>query len=148
MAFGASLRGEALVAASAIGFGAMPYFALDAYAAGLSVPTLLALRFGIAAAVVFAYLGLTGRLRRPTRRLLVVGSVLGVGYAGMSSMYFNSVRFVPPSVTSLLLYTYPALVAVVSGLLARRAPARGVLAALGLSALGICLLYTSLSPRD
>lgn len=139
------LRGEVLVVLSAIGFGAMPYFALTAYAAGLSVPTLLVLRFGIAAAVLAGYLALKRRLRPPSGRLLAVGAAMGGCYAAMSSFYFSSVRYVPPPVTALLLYSYPALVAIASAALARRRPSRSVIAALTLSAAGIAL---AIGPRQ
>lgn len=131
--------------ASAIGFGAMPYFALDAYAAGLSVSTLLVLRFCIAALVLGAFLELTGRLRRPSRRTLLVGAALGTCYAAMSAAYFTSVQYVPPPVTALLLYAYPALVALASAALARRTPTGAVIAALVLSAVGITL---AIGPRQ
>lgn len=133
------LRGHSLVVASAVGFGVMPYFALDAYASGLTPTALLAYRFGIAAVLIWGFLAVTGRLTRPSRRLLVAGTVLGLAYAAMSEMFFNSVRFLPPALTGLLLYAYPALVALMTGVLARRAPSRRVLMALALSVAGILL---------
>lgn len=133
------LRGDVLVIVSAVGFGVMPYFALDAYAAGLTPTGLLAYRFGIAGVVVLAFLAVTGRLTVPSPRLLAVGAVLGLTYAAMSWMFFNSVRYVPPSLSALLLYAYPALVALASGVLAKRMLSGRILLALALSIAGIGL---------
>lgn len=117
----------------------MPYIAVDAYAAGLSVPTVLAFRFGIASLAIFGFLALRRQLRRPTRRLLVVGSAIGLTYSAVSYSYFESVRYIPPALATLLQYLYPAFVALASGVLARRAPSRTVVLALVLSVLGIGL---------
>jgi drug/metabolite transporter (DMT)-like permease len=47
-------RGIALCVLSACGFGAMAIFAKEAYAAGVTVVTLLSLRFLLAAALFWA----------------------------------------------------------------------------------------------
>ena len=47
-------RGVALCLASAVGFGAMAIFAKEAYAGGAGIPTLLAVRFTLAAVVLWA----------------------------------------------------------------------------------------------
>jgi drug/metabolite transporter (DMT)-like permease len=46
---------------SAAGFGAMPIFAKEAYADGLAITPLLALRFAIAAAMLWALIALARR---------------------------------------------------------------------------------------
>ena len=49
--------------------------------------------------------------RRPTRRVVVAGLALGaIGYAAQAGLFFSALRHIDASLTSLLLYTYPALV--------------------------------------
>lgn len=133
-------KGVALVVASATGFGVMPYFAIAAYGAGLDAPTLLLARFSLAALALFGYLAVTGRLQRFSPRLLLAGALLGgIGYAGQSAMYFTSVQYVSPSLTALLLYLYPVLVALLAAAIARRRPSSGVMVALFLSVTGTAL---------
>ena len=109
---------------SACGFGLMAIFAKEAYAAGLGVTALLAARFVMAASVFWAIVGLRGRARerarrdapaasfpRPGRRIVLAGLALGAfGYAAQAGLFFSALRHIDASLTSLLLYTYPALV--------------------------------------
>ncbi|SNS01594.1 hypothetical protein SAMN05216276_1002290 [Streptosporangium subroseum] len=61
-------RGVVATLVPATAFGLMPVFAFYAYGTGMSVTTLLILRFAIAAAVFLAWLGLRGRFGRLTGR--------------------------------------------------------------------------------
>ncbi|GGJ87729.1 permease [Pilimelia anulata] len=134
-------RGRVLVVCSAAGFGLMPVLARYAYAAGLNVPTLLLWRFGLAAALLFGYLALAGRLRLPAGRewgrLLLLGGVL---YALQAMLYFSAVRFVSPALAALLLYLYPALVLLLHAALSRTRPAPRQLAAVGVSLAGLAVV--------
>jgi drug/metabolite transporter (DMT)-like permease len=98
---------------SATGFGLMALFAKEAYADGVSVTTLLALRFTLAAAAFWAIVAVR-RPRgatRPPARVVVAGLALGaVGYAAQAGGYFGALRHIDASLTSLLTYLYPALV--------------------------------------
>ncbi|MBK7720846.1 MAG: DMT family transporter [Austwickia sp.] len=114
------MRGYLYLALSATGFGFMPYFAVEAYRAGLTVPTLLFFRFALAAVLLFGYAAARRSLSRPRPADLALTFALGgIGYALMSSFYFTAVQFISPSLTTLLLYLYPALVAAGSAVLAR-----------------------------
>jgi len=113
--------GVALCLVSACGFGLMAIFAKEAYAAGLGVTALLAARFVLAATLLWALIALGAwrsdaaraapRRTRPTRRVLLAGLALGaIGYATQAGLFFSALRHIDASLTSLLLYTYPALV--------------------------------------
>lgn len=136
--------GRALVILSAVGFGLMPIFARYAYTAGLTVPTLLLLRFTLAAALLFGYLTVTGRFVMPRRRelagLLLLGGVL---YAAQSLLYFTSVRFISPALTALLLYLYPAIVLVLTAVVTRTRPAPARIAAVIVSLIGLGVVLGS-----
>ena len=106
--------GIALCLVSACGFGLMAIFAKQAYAAGLGVTALLAARFVLAAAVFWALVAVRrhGRQRvRPPRRAVLACLGLGaIGYAAQAGLFFSALEHIDASLTSLLLYTYPALV--------------------------------------
>ncbi len=113
--------GVALCLLSAAGFGLMAIFAKQAYAAGLGVSALLAARFVFAASVFWAIVAVRGRVRgrttdarsaaRPPRRAVLACLGLGaIGYAAQAGLFFSALRHIDASLTSLLLYTYPALV--------------------------------------
>ena len=143
-------RGVALCLIAAVGFGAMAIFAKEAYAAGTGTVTLLAVRFTLAAAVLWTLVLLRrispssrrrGRaVRIPLRpRTAAIGLMLGAAYAVEAGAYFAALRRIDAALASLLLYLYPGMVAVAATLLGvdRLTPRR--LAALGLTTLGAVL---------
>jgi drug/metabolite transporter (DMT)-like permease len=112
------LAGVALCLLSAVGFGLMAIFAKEAYGAGLGVTALLAARFVLAACIFWAIVGVRARLRarstaraRPPRRAVLACLGLGaIGYSAQAGLFFSALEHIDASLTSLLLYTYPALV--------------------------------------
>jgi drug/metabolite transporter (DMT)-like permease len=137
---GRRTAGMLLVALSAACFGAMPIFARFAYADGVSPVTLLALRFTVASAAMLLLLRV--RRRPPPRGARLVGLVLmgAVGYVGQSLCYFTALLHASAGMVALLLYLYPALVALLAAacLGERLAPPR--LAALALALVGTVLI--------
>jgi drug/metabolite transporter (DMT)-like permease len=116
--------GIAYSLASGICFGCMPIFARWAFRSGVDVPTLLLLRFSTAAAVLWALL-LRRRLAVPRGRDLALLVAMGaLGYAGQALCYFTAITVASVGLVSLLLYLYPALVALLARLVFR-APLSG-----------------------
>jgi drug/metabolite transporter (DMT)-like permease len=108
-------RGFALVLLSTLAYGAMPIFGKAAYAEGLSSPTLLAWRFTIAV-FVFALTASPksrGIAWRDHFRLWGIGSVFVIN----ALMYFRALELIPASTAAVLVYTYPIIVTLLSGLL-------------------------------
>lgn len=125
MAFSARWQGVAWVALSAAGFGAMAVFAKLAYRDGLSLPTLLFLRFTIAGSLLSAW-GLSRGMRWPRGRDLLWLTAMGaLGYVGQSWCYFAALQHATAGLVALLLYLYPAIVTMLVALLFRRRIGRG-----------------------
>lgn len=129
---------------SGAAFGAMAIFGKLAYADGATVGTLLAVRFVLAAAV-FWTLVLVGGAAREIRALGCrdVGAALalgGCGYALQAGCYFAALERIDASLLSLLLYTFPAIVAVAAVALGRDQLDGRRLAALGLASGGLVLV--------
>jgi drug/metabolite transporter (DMT)-like permease len=133
---------------SAAGFGAMAVFGKLAYDEGVTVGTLLAARFALAAALFWALVvagGAAARgLRGLTRRDLLIALGLGAfGYALQAGCFFAALSRIDASLLSLLLYTYPSMVAVAAILLRReRADARRF-TALALASGGLVLVLAN-----
>jgi drug/metabolite transporter (DMT)-like permease len=135
-------RGVALCLLSAVGFGLMAVFAKEAYRDDVSVLTLLALRFTIAAGAFWAIVA-ARRPRRaaPPRRIVLAGLALGaVGYAAQAGGYFGALTRIDASLTALLLYVYPALVFVGAVALRRDHVDRRRIVALALATGGAVLV--------
>jgi drug/metabolite transporter (DMT)-like permease len=133
-------HGIALCVLSACGFGAMAIFAKEAYAAGVTVVTLLSLRFLLAAALFWAIVIARGT-PLPPRRVLLTGLALGaVGYAAQAGLYFGALTRIDASLTSLLLYLYPALVFLGALAIGREHVTARRVGALGLATAGTALV--------
>jgi len=128
----------------------MAIIAKEAYAAGLGVTALLAGRFVLAASLLWALVALRARRRppaaartsaRPGPRLVAAGLALGaIGYAAQAGLFFSALRHIDASLTSLLLYTYPALVFCGAVALRREHVTRRKALALALASAGAALV--------
>ncbi len=116
-----TLTGILLVAASGLAFGLLSIFNRQAAALGLGVPTLLAFRFLIAASVLWCWVLARGISFRMSLGTTVGLMAMGGLYVVEAGLYFLSARRIPVALTAVLLYLYPALVAVVTWLRGRHA---------------------------
>jgi drug/metabolite transporter (DMT)-like permease len=135
--------GTLMCLGSGAAFGAMAVFGKLAYAGGATVGTLLSVRFALAAALFWALLG-TGaarELRALGRRDVAAGLALGAcAYALQAGLYFAALERIDASLLSLLLYTFPAIVAAAAIALGReRADGRRTFA-LALASGGLVLV--------
>lgn len=98
---------------SGICFGFLGIFGKTLYEKGVVPGELLALRFLIAAGLSFGYLTLRerGLLRLRTRDVLSCALLGAGGYAVFSFCFFTALKGLSASLTVLLLYTYPVMVA-------------------------------------
>jgi drug/metabolite transporter (DMT)-like permease len=112
------LLGVALAVASACGYGSGALFAKSVYGAGLDWLALLFWRFLIAGLLVWAWALLDGDSRRALRALSRrrVLALLGLGafFVGNAGTYYGALQYVSASLAALIVYVYPALVAVLS----------------------------------
>ena len=144
------LLGLGLVVLSACGFGSGALFAKPIYAAGMDWLTLLSWRFLFAAVLSWGWLLLwpaqRRALRRLSRRRVLVLVLLGLFYLGNSGTYFAGLETVDASLAALIVYLYPALVAVMSIRFARRLAGRRAWAALALATAGVALAVGGIEP--
>jgi drug/metabolite transporter (DMT)-like permease len=137
--------GTLMCLGSGAAFGAMAVFGKLAYGEGATVGTLLSVRFALAAALFWALLLAGGAGRREvlalSRGAVAVGLGLGAcGYALQSGCYFAALERIDASLLSLLLYTFPAIVAAAAIALGRERLDRRRLTALALALGGLVLV--------
>jgi len=142
--------GTLLCVGSAAAFGAMAVLGKLSYDEGATVGTLLAVRFALAAALFWALVlagGEAGELRRLAPRDIVTALALGAcGYAAQAGCFFAALDRIDASLLSLLLYTFPAMVAVAAIALGREHADARRLGALGLASAGLVLVLASAKP--
>lgn len=105
---------------SGFGFAAVAVLARVAYEAGSTAPTSLAVRFGLASGLFWLLLLATGRVVRVPVPLLARLAAMGVLFSGGSVASFLSIEYIPASLSALLFYIYPAIVAAGSALFFRQ----------------------------
>jgi drug/metabolite transporter (DMT)-like permease len=133
-------EGVLLCLLAAAGFAAMAIFAKLAYEAGLDVPSLLLLRFGVAAVILWGIVAVR-RPQRPTLRAVLLAIGLGaVGYAAEAAAFFASLERLDASLASMLLYVYPTLVLVGAVAMGRERATPRRVGALGLATAGTVLV--------
>ena len=136
--------GTVLCLGSAAAFGAMGIFGKLAYEDGATVGTLLAIRFMLAAGLLWALVlasGAAREIRALGGRDVGVALALGGGcYAAQAGCYFAALDRVDASLLSLLVYTFPAIVVVAVIVLGRERVDGRRLAALGLASGGLALV--------
>ncbi|HSQ81640.1 MAG TPA: DMT family transporter [Casimicrobiaceae bacterium] len=135
----APVAGIVCIVASALAFGAMAIFARIAYAAGIDTPTLLALRFTIAAVVLATLARLRGAPMPTGRDAALLTLMGGLGYAGQAWTFFTALTLAPAGLVALLLYLYPALVAVLATIFLRERLTFARIAALLIALAGMVL---------
>ncbi|MCW2770980.1 MAG: EamA family transporter [Aeromicrobium sp.] len=113
------LAGALLVALSAVAFGSMAIFGVWAQDDDTSTPALILVRFTLASLVLVTVM----RVRRiplpPVRQVLPVAAMGGIGYVGQSYCYFLALEHAQASLVALLLYLFPAFVAILAAVFLR-----------------------------
>lgn len=138
---GKNIWGTVLIIISATAFGLMAIFAKFAYQAQLNMLTILSLRFTIAAAVMWIIVLAKRENPRVERKQLFALLGLGaMGYGLMSTFFFNSVRLIPASIASILLYTYPVLVTALSAVIYKEAVTKLKVLSLIISSAGLIMV--------
>ncbi len=115
--------GGLIVAGGALLFGGIVVLGRFVAERGLPVSSVLSIRFAVAGLVLGAVLVVSRQSLRPARgewgRLVALGAV---GYAVESSLFFLALARGTAATVTLLFYTYPAWVAVLSALLGMGVP--------------------------
>jgi drug/metabolite transporter (DMT)-like permease len=133
------LSGAVLVTLSAAGFGAMPIFARQAYAAGVDLYGILLPRFAIAGLLLALFAVLRGAQMPPWRHFVTLALLGGVGYAGQSMLYYSALHYASAGLVALLLYAYPFIVAVLAAIFLRERLGMRQFIALPVAAIGLVL---------
>ena len=135
--------GLALIVISAAGFGSGTVLSKPIYATGLDWLQLLAWRFTIGAALAWLWILISpirrASIRRIGRRQAIAAALLGVWYTGNAGTYYAGLETVPASLAGVLVYLYPAIVAVLSIRYATRLSGRRPWIALGIALVGVVL---------
>ncbi|MBN2286249.1 MAG: EamA family transporter [Tissierellales bacterium] len=134
-------KGVFLILLSALGFSFLPIFATYAYSGGISVSTLLFIRFLASSLLFFSYAYKKSEKIKLDKGSLLPLFLLGaIGYNLQSRFYLSSLKYVTPSLAALFLYTYPVTVSLLSYLFEKEKITKKSFLSMGLSFLGLFLI--------
>jgi drug/metabolite transporter (DMT)-like permease len=132
--------GLALVVISAVGFGSLGVFGKLATRHGISLPTLLGLRFALASVVLWGIALARHEVRWLGTRRMAGIALMGVFYVAQAAAFFSSLRTIPAAITSILLYVYPVMVTLLARVVVKEPLTRMRLLALALACAGVLLV--------
>lgn len=103
---------------SAIGYSIMPILAVYVYKYDISTFTLLFIRFFISSIILFIYVRFKYKNSVIRKKDMLIFFLLGgVLYTAQAVLHFSSVKYVSPSLSILLLFTYPIFVCILSSVI-------------------------------
>ena len=131
-----------IVILSAACFGTLAIFTNLAYAEGARPLPMLTWRFAIVTALMAVYQLSRDRTKLVSgaRDMKAYALMSFTGYGAASICYFYALKFASASVVAVLLYTYPAMVAVLSRLMYREPLSKNRLLAIALTFAGCALV--------
>ncbi len=133
------LMGALLSIISAACFATLAIFGRYAYADGLDTFTILALRFTIAALLMAILLNLRHESWPRGKTLVRLIGMGALDYVGHSFSYLSAIKYASAGLVALLLYLYPAFVALLSAIFLKEKFTRLKILAVGLATLGAAL---------
>lgn len=126
---------------AAICYGTNPLGALNLYTEGMNTPSVLFYRFGLAWVIVALVMLFRKESLKVSKREFLTLSTLGVLFIFSSLTLYLSFHLMPAGVASTILFTYPVMTAVIMTLFFHERVRLGTVASLGLSLVGVLLLY-------
>lgn len=134
-----ALLGSALVVLVAFAFTSSVILSRLAYDAGSDAVTVLALRYSVAAMLLYLYFLLRRQAPWLPRRLAFKAMAIGLLVAAYAYGYLGAVQYIPVSLAVLIFYTYPLLTAVAARLFERETLGASKLVALAAGLIGVAL---------
>jgi drug/metabolite transporter (DMT)-like permease len=143
------LVGGSFVALAALLFGAVVILGKVLAERDVSVPAMLSVRFALAGSLlagVLAFSGMPlGAARGERLRLVLLG---GLGYAAESALFFFALRYGTAAAVTLLFFTYPVWVTVLSAVTGMGLPGKLVVGSLVMTVAGASLVVASAGGLD
>lgn len=129
-------------------YGLNPLFALPLYGIGVTPLCVLFYRYGISVVMLFVWMLLRKESFRLTRKELLPVLAMGILFAASSATLFFSFKFIDAGLASVILFTYPMFVVLLSWLVFHEKVSKVALLCIAVAFGGICLLNQSDSAGD
>lgn len=133
--------GFLFAAISGASFGFLPIFAKLAYNSGGNATTVLAVRFTVAAIIMWSICFIKKLDYKIDRKRILYLILMGsIGYNSTTAAYFSALNYISTPLVSLIFYTNPILVSVLSYFIIKEGASRNKIVALILSSIGLMMI--------
>lgn len=133
-----SISGYLYVALASALYGSLPILGKIGYSFGLTLPTMLIARYLLASSALFIIIKTLGV--KFSWRLSCYTWLQAFFYIGSAVLYFFSLKYLPAGIASVILFTYPAIVAFIGRVVDKKKYSPSFYLALALTLTGIVLL--------
>ncbi len=133
--------GVVYILISGIAFGLLPWFSRIALNHGVEPIGLLTVRFlGAMSCLVLFHLFIRRNIPWPSRKMFVKLLIFGaIGYAPQSLLFATGVERIDISLATIIFYTYPVMVVLLSWLILKHVPSRAVVVSLMTAVVGAAM---------
>lgn len=133
--------GVVYILISGIAFGLLPWFSRIAFNHGVEPIGLLTIRFlGAMTCLVLFHLLIRRNVPWPSRKMMGKLIILGaIGYAPQSMLFSSGVERIDISLATIIFYTYPVMVVLMSWLVLKQIPSRAVVVSLMTAVVGAAM---------
>ena len=108
-------KGILMTLAASLFFGAIPSIMLNAYNGGITVLTMLSLKYLLVTAILVPYSIVKFEIHKLSKKLILnIILVSGILYVAQSALYAYAVTLMPIALAAMLLFTYPIMVSAIS----------------------------------
>ena len=124
-------------------YGLNPLFAIPLYDEGVTPMSVLFYRYAISTMLIGMYMLSRGKSFRLTKNEALATTVMGCLFSGSSAGLFYSFKYMDPGLASVILFTYPLFVALLSWLVFHENMSRNTFLCIIVALFGIYLLDQS-----
>lgn len=121
-------------------FGLIPLFTLPLLSGGMNVPSILFYRFLIATLLMGAFMAVTGRSFKVSRKEFLVLAGLSLLYIGSAVFLFWSYHYLASGIATTMMFLYPVFVALIMITVFKERNSVWTMAAILLAVCGVALL--------
>lgn len=126
---------------AAVSYGTNPLGALNLYADGLNVNSVIFYRYALATVILGIMMAVQRKPFPVSRHELSVLTSLGILMAGSSLALYSSFNYMDAGIASTILFVYPVMVAVIMAVFYKERVTAVTVVSIALSLFGISMLY-------
>ncbi len=134
------LLGTIFILITTISYGILPAISQLAYREGVAVETVLFNKFFYACILMWAYIGIKKVPFKTDKKHFLFLSLVALSYIGIATTLYESFKYIPGSIATIISFTFPAIIIALEMILGREKPSAKKIFALVISMIGLIVI--------